>query len=170
MKRLFVLIACFGFMALQAQNPGVSKQDRAFAEEALEANLWEMKLSQLAVNKGFAPEVKELAQRMAEDHKKADDLLRQLASERSITAPSQLTFKQQDDYKKMSDKEGEAFDKAYTECMLKDHKKTISLYEKETKKGENTELRAFATNALPALNLHRNLADETCKKLQHKKK
>ena len=168
MKKIFLMITCFGVIVLKAQNPEISKQDKEFAEFALNANVAELKFSELATTKGFSPEVKELAQHMLADHKKADDLLKKITTGKSIPSTNQLNEEQQKDYDKMKDMEGEAFDKAYTECMVKDHKKAIDNYEKETKKGENTELRAFAINTLPSLNHHKNLADETCKKIKKK--
>lgn len=168
MKKKLLLLACIGIMKLNAQNPGVSQQDKSFAEMALMGNLKELKYSQLALNKGFSPEVKELAQHIVEDHKKADDLLRQITAGKSITVPSALDADEQKDFEKLSNKEGEDFDKAYTDCMVKDHKKTIRAYEKETKKGENTEFRAFATNTLPSIIHHKNMAEETCKKIGKK--
>jgi len=168
MKKTFLLIACFAMTTLQAQNPEISKQDREFAEFALNTNLVELKFSELATTKGFSPEVKNLAQQIITDHKKADDLLKQITAGKSVSAPTQLSEDQQKDYNKLKDMEGEAFDKAYTDCMVKDHKKAIDQYEKQTKKGNNTELRAFATNTLPSLNHHKNMADETCKKMKKK--
>lgn len=168
MKKLFLATACFAFVALQAQNPGVSQQDREFVECASMDNLMEMKLSEMGSNKGFAPEVKELSSHMMGDHKKTDATLQQLASARSITVATQLDEEREKDLKKLSDKEGEAFDMAFTEYVIKSHKKAIDAYEKEAKKGENTELRAFANNSLTGLNHHKNMANETCKKLKSK--
>lgn len=168
MKKILLIVACLGLMKMQAQNPEISKQDKEFAESALKANMMELKFSELAVTKGFSPAVKELAQHMITDHKKADDLLRELVASKSITVPTELDADNEKDFKKLSDKEGEAFDKAYTEQMATSHKKVIDLYEKETKKGENTELRAFATNTLPSINHHKNMTEQTCKKLKKK--
>lgn len=168
MKTIYAFIACLGIISLQAQNSGVSKQDKDFTECALKANVKEQKFSELALRKGFSPEVKELAQHMMADHKKADDLLRELASGRSIALVTDLDEESKKDYEKLSDKEGEAFDMAYTECVAKDHKKLVDEYEKQSKKGENTELRAFANNTLPSIIHHKDMADETCKKLKKK--
>ncbi len=167
-KLILVLIACLGTSPIWAQHPEISDQDKQFAEAALDADLMELKLSEMAVNKGFSPEVKELAQHMIEDHKKADALLKEMAVAKSIPMSTKLDDAQQKEYDKLSDKAGEDFDKSYTDYMVSHHKKTIDLYEKETKKGENTELRAFATNTLPTLNHHRNLSQDLCSKLKKK--
>ena len=161
-------MACCSITMLQAQKPGVSEQDKKFTECALKDNLTALKFSELALQKGFSPEVKDLAEHVVADQKKSDDLLRKLATERSIPLVTEMDEAHQKDYKKLSDKEGEAFDMAYTECMAKDHKNTIDAYEKESKKGENTELTAFAINALPGLTHQKNMAEETCKKLKKK--
>lgn len=168
MKKIVLIIACLGVIALQAQNPGVSNQDKEFTEWALRDNMAELKFSEMAMNKGFSPEVKDLARHMLADHKNADDLLRQLAAGRSIAIPTSISEEHEKEYKKLSDKEGEDFDKCFTEYVRDTHKKAIGNYEKEAKKGENTELRAFANNSLVGLNHHKNMADETSKKLKKK--
>lgn len=168
MKKLVLLIACIGITTLNAQNPEISKQDKEFAESALMGNLMELKLSELASNKGFSPEVKDLASHMINDHKKNDEVLRQIATNKSIPMGVKLDDAHQKDYDMLSAKEGEDFDKSYAEYMVKEHKSAIDIYDKETKKGENTELRAFATNTLPSLNHHKDMAEETCKKLKKK--
>lgn len=169
MKKLFLLAACFTFTLGRAQVQEVSKQDKEFAEYAQMANLMEQKLSELAMRKGFSPEVKEFAQHVIEDNKRADELLRLLANQRSITILNKLDAEHQKEYDKLSDKVGEDFDKCYTDRMLKEHKEAVDAYEKQTKKGDNTELRAFATNALPNVIHHKNMADETCQKLKKNK-
>lgn len=155
-------------MSLSAQHPGVSSQDKEFTHCALQANVTELKFSELALRKGFSPEVKELAQHMVNDHKKADALLRELATGRSIALVSDLDEESKKEYEKLSKKEGEAFDRAYTDYVAKEHKKLVSEYEKQSKKGENTELRAYANNTLPSVIHHKNMADETCNKLKKK--
>jgi putative membrane protein len=54
----------------------------------------------------------------------------------------------------LNDKTGADFDKAYMEMMVSDHKKDISLFEKESKNGKDSDLRSFATRTLPTLRMH----------------
>ena len=169
MKKILLLVACFGITLGHAQMQEISKQDKEFAEKAQMNNLMEQKLSEMAMRKGFAPEVKELAQHMLANER-GHNLLRELSTNKSIPVYNKLDDEHQKAYNEMDVKSGEEFDKAYTECMVKDHKDALDLYEKQAKKGENTELRAFAINSQPSLVSHRNLAEETCKKLKDKKK
>lgn len=168
MKRAFSYIACLICLGLRSQNPEVSKQDREFVACAAMDNLMEIRLSELAGRKGFSPEVKELAIHLSDDHKKTDALLKQLASARSLTVATELDEEHQKELKKLDDKEGEDFDKCFTDYIVKSHKKAIKEYEKEADKGDNTELRAFANNTLTSMNHHKNLADATCEKLKKK--
>jgi len=153
---------------LQGQNPEISEQDREFAEKAMSNSLMKLKLAELATNKGFSKPVKDLATQILNDHKKADDVLREIATNKSIPIQNKLDDDQQKRYNTLADKVGEDFDRAYTDWVVDAHKDAISHYETETKKGENTELRAFATNALPSLVKHKNMAEQTCKKIRKK--
>lgn len=55
---------------------------------------------------------------------------------------------------KLSGLSGEAFDKEYMQAMVKDHAKTVELFETQIKKGQQTEVVNFAKNGLPMIREH----------------
>jgi predicted outer membrane protein len=55
---------------------------------------------------------------------------------------------------KLSGLSGEEFDQAYMQAMVKDHAKTIALFESQIKKGQNTEVVTFAKSGLPMIREH----------------
>jgi len=62
-------------------------------------------------------------------------------------------------------KNGKDFDKAYINMMVDDHKKVISSFEDESKKGSDADIRAFADSTLHTLRHHLQEA-EKCKKME----
>ena len=77
--------------AEQKGNPGqLSSKDYHFATEAAQANADEVKLGQLAQQKGTDPAVKQFGQHMVQDHSKANDELTQLAQRKGIELPKEL--------------------------------------------------------------------------------
>jgi putative membrane protein len=152
--------------AVNAQNM-VSDKDAEFAKEAAIGGLLEVRLGQLAREKGSSPEVKNLGEMMVLDHSKANDELKSLAAKKNITLPADLDEKAQKNYNDLSKKQGEEFDKAYTKCMVKDHKKDIKLFKKQAGKGDDQELKTWASNTLPTLEHHKEMSKQACKKAKH---
>ncbi len=114
----------------------------------------EVKFSELALKKSSDASVKAFAQQMIDDHTKAGDELKALLAKRSETAPEGIQGKTEKKFEEMSAKSGLDFDKAYVAMMADDHKKTVKLFEDESKKGADAELKQWATATLPTLKAH----------------
>lgn len=61
-------------------------------------------------------------------------------------------------YDELAKKTGADFDKAYLSAIIDDHKKNIKLFERESKRGDDAELKSWATNTLPTLRHHLEMA------------
>jgi putative membrane protein len=102
---------------------------------------------------------------MEKDHTAAGDKLKALAQSKNITLPSALSTDSQKDVDDLQKKSGKDFDKAYISLMVDDHKKVISAFEDESKKGSDADIRAFADSTLHTLRHHLQEA-EKCKKME----
>src|SRR6185369_16937748 len=111
---------------INSQN--ISETDRVFINEVAQANLLEVKLGELAQTNTTTDKVKVLGQHMIDDHTKAENELKALASKKGIVVPANLNEKGFKLYKKLVKKQGEGFDKAYTKCMVEDHKEDIDKF------------------------------------------
>ena len=136
----------------------LSKKEVNFINDAAEGGMMEVQMGQLAQQKGQSPDVKSLGQRLVTDHQKASDELKQLASNKGITVPSQLPPKHQ----KMIDKLSSAsdFDKTFKDMAVKDHKKDIKEFERLSKSAEDQDLKAWVTKTLPTLQEHLRMAEQ----------
>jgi putative membrane protein len=163
MKILFgVILLNFYAVTLSAQN-AVSDRDMKFAKEAAEGGIMEVKLGELAQSKGNSTDVKNLGAMMVKDHSEANGELKQLAGRKNISLPTEMNEKGQKTYEKLSQRQGKDFDKAYTHCMVKDHRKDICKFRKESKKGDDTDLKQWAGNKLPTLEHHKEMSKNACK-------
>jgi putative membrane protein len=61
-------------------------------------------------------------------------------------------------YNRLQRLRGAEFDRAYMDEMLKDHDKTVMLFEKQARDGNNQELRSFAQENLDMIKEHRDMA------------
>jgi putative membrane protein len=131
------------------------KKDAEFAVDATDGGLYEVQVATLAVKKATSPQVKQFAQMMVDDHTKANNELRSLAEQKGIALPDVLSENCQKKYYDLDQKaQGAEFDKAYIDLMVKDHKDDIDKFEKEANKGEDPELKLWASEKLAALRHH----------------
>jgi putative membrane protein len=137
--------------------------DVHFAKEAARGGMAEVKLGQLAQEKGSSDMVKTFGKRMVDDHSKAGDKLKEVASHESITLPSDLSAKDQATYDRLSKLNGAAFDRAYARDMVKDHETDVAAFQKEANAGKNDSLKSFASETLPTLQDHLKQAKEMMK-------
>lgn len=136
----------------------LSSHDRDFLMDAAIGGLEEVELGQIAAQKGTSEAVKQFGQRMVDDHSKANQELMTLAQSKGITLPTALDEKHQKDVTKLSALSGAEFDRAYSKMMLSDHTKDVSEFEKQSTKGTDADLKAFAAKTLPTLQEHLQLA------------
>lgn len=132
--------------------------DVTFALKAAQGGIAEVKLGQLALEKASSPAVKSFAQKMVDDHSKANEELRSAAAKDRMTLPNTMNAKDQELYNKLSDISGPAFDRAYMKAMVKDHEGDIKEFQNEANKGANPDIKSFASITLPILQQHLELA------------
>ncbi|MES2762259.1 MAG: DUF4142 domain-containing protein [Bacteroidota bacterium] len=159
MKKIIIMIviAC-SFYTMQSQP---SKRDKKFVECVAHANLMEVKLAELAQTNASRAEVKSLGTKLT-DESTSGKTLEGIASKSSIPHPTTLTEKQQKMYNKMAQLKGESFDKHYTKCMVKSHKKLLCKFKKQAKKGDNAELKGYASSSVSTIENHKAQAQQTC--------
>jgi Predicted outer membrane protein len=133
--------------------------DRKFADQAAEGSAMEVHLAQIAQQKSNSDAVKQLAQKIEQDHTQAGKELADLAKMRAVDLPTTET-KHTVVIDKFSNLAGAQFDKAYIKMMVQDHKKDIREFERYASNGMDTDLKAFASKTLPTLREHLRMAEE----------
>jgi len=133
----------------------------SFAREAAAGGMAEVELGRLAVQKASNPAVKEFGQHMVDDHAKANAELQSIAAQAGVELPSAMDAKQKKIYDKLSSLSGSAFDRAYMDDMVKDHKEDIAAFEKASRAPGDSPFKAFATDKLPTLRQHLQMAQVT---------
>lgn len=128
--------------------------DDTFARNAAEGGLAEVKLGQLAQEKGTNPAVKNFGRQMVRDHSKANDDLKTTAEKENLTLPTEMNKSDQAAYDRLSKLSGESFDKAYARDMVRDHSKDVAEFQKEAKNGRDQSIKSFAEQTVPTLQNH----------------
>lgn len=141
-----------------------NENDAEFLVDVAEINQEEINLGKLAQEKGSMTDVKELGKMMEMAHTKAMTDLSALAMQKSISLPETKTEDVNEAYKKMTEKKsGKEFDKEYCDMMVDGHKKAIEKFEKASTNSVDSDIKMMATNMLPDLRKHLEMA-EMCQK------
>jgi putative membrane protein len=142
-----------------AQKP--SKADEAFVKDAIQGDLAEVKVGELAQQKGQSQDAKSFGQMLQQDHSQNLQQAQQLAQQLGVTPPTEPNAKQKAMYDHLNKLSGAQFDKAFAQGMVKDHKEDIAKFQKQTKsKGPTAQ---FAEQTLPVLQKHL----QTAQSLEH---
>ncbi len=141
-------------------NGGVPTSDRKFMDKAAQGGMAEVELGQLAEQNGQSAEVKAFGKRMVHDHSKANDQLKQLASQKGVSLPTSLDAKDQATKDKLSKLQGAAFDKAYMKDMVADHEHDVAEFKHESMAAHDPDLKSWAGQTLPTLESHLHEAEK----------
>lgn len=130
----------------------------AFMKKAIAGNLAEIKVGQLAQQKGATEGVRQFGTVLQQDHSKANQQAMAAASSLGLTPPAEPGAKEQAEYQHLASLSGGEFDRAFVEDMVKDHEKDIAEYKKEAK-STNSPAASYAQQILPDLHKHLRLAE-----------
>lgn len=134
--------------------------DRRFLEEAVRGNLAEITLGRLAQQRASNSQVREFAERMMNDHRRANDQVLQLADRRGLMLSNDMTTEQKAIRDRLRRLNGAAFDRAYTQAMVREHRKAVDLFSREARSGSDPEVMALAARMLPQLRTHLEHAEQ----------
>jgi putative membrane protein len=137
-----------------AKNTQVGVADQVFAMMAAEGGQAEVKLSKLAADRAASPEVKQLAQRLVQDHTQANQELMAVAKEQDISLPKSLDDTHEDVVRLFSKLEGGQFDREFLSYQVMHHEKDTAAFSVQAKDGQDPALKAFAAKQLPILQEH----------------
>jgi len=133
--------------------------DADFAVQAADGGMTEEQMGKIALTNAQDQRVKDFGQRMVTDHGKANAELTALAKEKSIVLPTAVSRENSEHMADLNNKNGAPFDKDYMDMIVKDHKKTVQLFETAAQQAEDADIKAFATKTLPTLRQHLQSAD-----------
>jgi putative membrane protein len=131
-----------------------------FVDRAALAGIFEVRASELAVEKGKDPKVIAFAKRMIEDHTAAMQRLVETAkaADLQLTPPIEVDASHADEMDQLRGAT-EEFDTLYLEQQRAAHDEAIALFSGFAENGDNDQLKQLAANLLPTLKEHRAMLD-----------
>ena len=132
--------------------------DRNFARAAAAGGLAEVELGRLADHNGQNQDTRQFGQRMVNDHSKANDQLKELAAAANIPLPNAPGPEDEAIRERLHKMQGDAFDRDYIRSQITAHQETVQLFEYEIGTGQDSQLKTFASQTLPVLMQHLEMA------------
>jgi len=143
----------------------VSSGDQKMMRDIAYANVSEVAAGKLALERSESDDVKSFAQKMIDDHTKAQQELQTLADSKGVKLPTEPDAKHKALAKVMSGLKGAAFDKRYLkQGGLNDHENTHKLLQRVESRANDADLKAYAAKTISAVDQHLTLAKETAGK------
>jgi putative membrane protein len=155
-----------------------------WTEERLVSGMAEVRLGELASERAQNAEVKAFGRRMVQDHTKAGDELKQIASRHNMQAPMQLDDDHQGHIDRLSKLQGAEFDREYINLMVDNHEKTLNALEdrvekqgdepnvqftaKQSDKPFESDLNRWAADAAPVVQQHLEQARQLKEKVDRR--
>jgi putative membrane protein len=141
------------------QRSTLASADKDFLENAAQGGHTEVEGSKMAQTKSSNADVKQFADKMVQDHTKANQELVALASKKGYTPPDEPSLIQRTKLKALSALDGHSFDKMYaSQIGVSAHEDTVKLFQKEAADGKDADVKAWAAQTLPTLQQHLEMA------------
>lgn len=144
----------------KAQQP-LGDLDREFLTVIRFANLWEIPMGKLAVERGNSQKVRDTGAVLAKDHINLDVIVKQLANQFGVRLPEAPSSSQQGWMADIQSKTGEAFDNTFADRLRAAHGTVFGLIAEVRAGTRNDVIRQFAQSANEIVMKHMTLLEGT---------
>src|ERR1700748_1315003 len=134
--------------------------DKMFLRKAAEGGIAEVKLGQLAVQKGSSEEVKAFGQKMVDDHTRLNLEIAQVADSMGVMLSKSMNKEDQVKYDKLNALSGNYFDIEYLSFMVKDHHKDLHEFRMEAASPTDPALHDAVVKAQGVIHEHTVMVDK----------
>lgn len=127
--------------------------EQTFVKEAVEGNLAEVRLGELALQRAEDPEVRKFGETLRQDHTAALKRASNIAKSLQVEAPTEPTSEANRHYDGLAQLSGGQFDAAFVSHMILAHEAEIAKYSRNAS-SDNDGVAAFVADALPKMRAH----------------
>jgi putative membrane protein len=163
MKKVFLWGSLAAMITLTAcdknDDEDSNSTDQMFVTQVAIGNNAEIQAGQLAATKATNAGVKSFGQMMATEHTQAQADLKTVAGAQGFNVSDTVDAEHVALMARLNSLSGIAFDTAYMNSQVKDHQKTLTIFQSETSSGANKNIRNYANQYLPHIQMHLQMAD-----------
>lgn len=164
MYKSITVLALAAAAATAGAQQQADRETTLFLTTAIEDNIAEIQIGTLAEQRASG-DVRELADMIVKDHKKALEKSTRIAEDGGIEVPRKPSAKSQNAYDELARQSPNSFERQFIDLMVKDHQSAIDKYQSYVGSAGNGSQEAvdYAKSALPTLRKHL----ETAKSLEN---
>ena len=151
--RPLLLATAIAGLSIGTARAEVSDADRAFIDQLAMAGQAEVATGETAA-KSENSAIADFGKQMVQEHGEMNQELTALAKQKGVEPPTSASLTDQAKGAVMSVMPGATFDKQYVSQQLSDHQETLALLEKQASSGDDPDLKALATKAIPVVQKH----------------
>lgn len=159
-----IVATSFGWVACDDDNPldrpNLNETDETFVETAATSNMAEIKFGELATTKASDSLVRVFAKRMVDEHKLAQDELKELADDYGgVDWPNDVNKAHKDLLGQLDNVEGYTFDTLYMRTQVMMHEDAVATFQAATTNSTEVRVKSYAAKYLPKMEMHLEKAD-----------
>src|SRR5512146_381119 len=139
-------------MVLGSTPAASAKSDTSFLTDAIQINLAEIALGDLAQKNGGSDDVKAFGKMLVDDHTASNQKATSLAQANGVTPPNEPKPADKEAQQNLAKLSGPEFDREFAKAMVKGHKEAIGKFEAASKGDDD--IAKFAQDTLPTLQKH----------------
>lgn len=139
---------------------GVSEDEQQFLMGAAAGNMAEVALGKIASEHCQSDRCKAFARRMMTDHSRNLEQLKALAKSLDVVLPKEPSSEFTSLASQLAKAKGKTFDELYLDAMVEDHTHDVGEFTDESKKAENPKVKRYASETLPVLKEHLEMAKD----------
>ena len=144
---------------------GSPAQDKMFLMTSAEGSMAEIQMSQMALKKSKNEDVKQIAQKMIDDHTKLLADMKPFADQMGVPPPTKLNPAHMQEAARLKAMSGASFDKEYLTAMVGDHHKTIGDFQAEEASTPNADLKTVVMQGEQVVRAHTEMIDASAQKM-----
>lgn len=128
-----------------------ASKDAEYMVDTYSSGLFFIQAAEIAKQKAMNKQVKLIAEIVAQRHKKINNEINELASEKKLSLPSRLNLEQMTKIQVLEKEDPSNIEKEFLKQMESEHKQDIELFEKISKESEDNDISALAVYCLSEL-------------------
>ena len=166
----FALNACNRNPTVQAahdegQRPAATPAEQDFMIKAAQANLTEIDMARIVMQKSQNEDVRDFANMIQKDHTDALEDLTDLMRDKQMSPPNTLSPETKADIEKMTALTGPELDREFANAMVADHQKALEMFRDRANIAQDPDVRKYAEDLIPKLEMHLEKAEQLQSKL-----
>ena len=151
--------------ARENRPPSVTPAEQDFMMKAAQANIGEIDVARVALQKSDNKDVKDYANMIQSDHKNTLEDLTDLMIDKNVQPPKTVAAETQQDMNRMNSLTGPEFDREFANKMVSDHEKAVELFKDHQAIAQNADVKKYVNDVLPRLEMHLDKARQLQAKL-----